>query len=150
MGGARVRGRSERKGWSANIFFHTCGVSSMTRLKYPHELREELWGIQSDRGSTCMLSSDLMVVATPPSEFREDSMHAMSLLEKWLQRNAVVGHRGRVQALVRVVGALLDGGKLALTHLGRHRRGDAFVKHHIKAVDRLLGTCRQGGTLVVR
>ena len=66
-------------------------------------------------------------------------MHAKSLLEKWLQRNAVVGHRGRVQALVRVVSALLDGGKLALTHLGRHRRGDAFVKHHIKAVDRLLG-----------
>ena len=86
-----------------------------------------------------MLSSDLMVVVTPPSEFREDSMHAMSLLEKWLQRNAVVGHRGRVQALVRVVGALHDGGKLALTHLGRHRRGGAFVKHHIKAVDRLLG-----------
>ena len=66
-------------------------------------------------------------------------MHAMRLLENWLQRNAVIGHRARVQALVRVVGALLGGGKLALTHLGRHRGGRAFVKHHIKAVDRLLG-----------
>ena len=66
-------------------------------------------------------------------------MHAMRLLENWLQFNAVIGHRARVQALVRVVGALLGGGKLALTHLGRHRGSRAFVKHHIKAVDRLLG-----------
>ena len=66
-------------------------------------------------------------------------MHAMSLLEKWLQRNAVIGHQARAEALVRVVGALLSGGRLALTHLGRHRAGGAFVKHHIKAVDRLLG-----------
>ena len=66
-------------------------------------------------------------------------MHAMSLLDKWLQRNAVIGHQARVAALVRVVGALLSGGRLALTHLGRHRAGRAFVKYHIKAVDRLLG-----------
>jgi hypothetical protein len=26
-----------------------------------------------------------------------------------------------------------------LTQLGRARRGNAFIKHHIKAVDRLLG-----------
>ena len=72
-------------------------------------------------------------------------MHAMSLLEEWLQRNAVIGHRGRIQALVRVVGALLDGGKLTLTQLGRHRRGGAYVKHHIKAVDRVLGNRRLHG-----
>ena len=66
-------------------------------------------------------------------------MHAMRLLEKWLQRNAIIGHQARMGALVRVVGALLSGGRLALTHLGRHRAGRAFVKHHIKAVDRLLG-----------
>ena len=58
---------------------------------------------------------------------------------KWLQRNAVIAHRARGHALVRAVGALLSGGKLALTHLERHRAGRAFVKHHIKAVDRLLG-----------
>ena len=60
-------------------------------------------------------------------------------MEKWLERNAVIAHQARVGALVRVVGALLSGGRLALTHLGRHRAGRAFVKHHIKAVDRLLG-----------
>ena len=46
-------------------------------------------------------------------------MHAMRLLEKWLQRNAVIGHQAREHALVRVVDALLSGGRLALTHLGR-------------------------------
>ena len=66
-------------------------------------------------------------------------MHAMGLLVKWLRRNSVIGYRARGHALVRVVGALLSDGKLALTHLGRHRRGRTFVKHHIKAVDRLLG-----------
>lgn len=66
-------------------------------------------------------------------------MHTISLLKSWFDRNAVVGHKARTAALLRVVDALLHGGKLALTHLGRHRRGDAFVKHHIKAVDRLLG-----------
>ncbi len=64
-------------------------------------------------------------------------MHAISLLKKWCERNAVIGHRARLDATLRVVVALLDGGKLALTHLGRHRSGSAFVKHHIKAVDRL-------------
>lgn len=66
-------------------------------------------------------------------------MHTISLLKKWLECNAVIGHRARAEALLRVVEALLSGGKLALTHLGRHRGGQAFVKHHIKAVDRLLG-----------
>ena len=66
-------------------------------------------------------------------------MHTMRLLEKWLQRNAIIGHQARVGALVRVVGALLSGGQLALTHIGRQRAGRAFVRHPIKAVDRLLG-----------
>ena len=66
-------------------------------------------------------------------------MRTMSLSEKWLQRNAVIGHRARRQALVRVVSALLTGDKLALIHLGRHRGGRASIKHQIKAVDRLLG-----------
>lgn len=66
-------------------------------------------------------------------------MHAISLLKSWCERNQAFGHRARLGALLRVVKALLDGGKLSLTHLGRHRGGNAFIKHHIKAVDRLLG-----------
>ena len=51
----------------------------------------------------------------------------------------VIGHAARATALGRVVHALVMGGKAALTHLGRNRAGQARVKHHIKAVDRLLG-----------
>jgi hypothetical protein len=40
-------------------------------------------------------------------------MHALSLLKGWFERNEVIGHRGRLDALLRVVKALLDGGKLA-------------------------------------
>ena len=66
-------------------------------------------------------------------------MHAISLLQTWLERNGVIGHQARVVALMRVVESLLSGGKLSLTQLGRYRAGPAYVKHHIKAVDRLLG-----------
>ena len=86
-----------------------------------------------------MLSPDLMVASTPPLEFREDSMHAISFLEKWFQHHAVISHQARAGALVRVVGALLSGERLALPHLGRHRRGGAFLRHRIKAVNRLPG-----------
>jgi len=66
-------------------------------------------------------------------------MHPISLLKNWLKRNDLIAHRARLDATVRVVKGLLDGGRLSLTQLGRHRPGHAFVKHHIKAVDRLLG-----------
>ena len=66
-------------------------------------------------------------------------MHALSLLESWLERNGAIGHRARLEAVMRVVESLLSGAKLSLTHLGRCRPGGAYVKHHIKAVDRLLG-----------
>lgn len=66
-------------------------------------------------------------------------MHVGQFLSRWLEQREVVGHATRVTALVRVVQALVMGGKAALTQLGRNRAGTARVKHHIKAVDRLLG-----------
>ena len=66
-------------------------------------------------------------------------MHVERLLSRWLDQRMVIGHAARATALVRVVQALVMGGKAALTQLGRNRAGDARVKHHIKAVDRLLG-----------
>ena len=51
----------------------------------------------------------------------------------------MIGHAVRAAALVRVVGALLIGGKLSLTQLGRGLTGVARVKHQIKAIERLLG-----------
>jgi hypothetical protein len=67
------------------------------------------------------------------------NMHVTQVLSRWLEQRLVVGHAMRATALVRVVQALVFGGKAALTQLGRNRAGSAKVKHHIKAVDRLLG-----------
>ena len=66
-------------------------------------------------------------------------MHVRRLLSRWLEQREVIGHAMRAMALVRVVQALVMGGKAALTQMGRNRAGEAHVKHHIKAVDRLLG-----------
>lgn len=65
-------------------------------------------------------------------------MH-IRVLTQWLEDRTVVGHAARAAIITRVVGALLTGGKLSLTHLGRNLDGRAHVKHQIKAVDRLLG-----------
>src|ERR1043165_5868615 len=66
-------------------------------------------------------------------------MHVVAILSRWLLDFTVIEHRARSLALMKVVQALVAGGKLCLTHLGRFRAGSARVKHHIKAVDRLLG-----------
>jgi hypothetical protein len=61
------------------------------------------------------------------------------ILSRWLNNHEVISHSARAAALVRVVGALLIGGRLSLTHLGRNLSGNAHEKHQIKTVDRLLG-----------
>jgi hypothetical protein len=66
-------------------------------------------------------------------------MHAVRFLSRWLQWRSVIKHRNRSAALVKVVAALLIGARLSLTQLARRRCGSAYPKHHIKAVDRLLG-----------
>ena len=66
-------------------------------------------------------------------------MHATGLLSQWLAENNVIEHGARREAVRKVVEALLSGGKLSLTQLGRHRPGTAYPKHQIKAADRLLG-----------
>src|SRR5689334_20960616 len=65
-------------------------------------------------------------------------MH-VKVLSQWLGRQDVIGHSSRVAAVLRAVGAVLAGGKLSLTHIGRNLAGQAQVKHQIKAADRLLG-----------
>lgn len=61
------------------------------------------------------------------------------MLHKWLVNSCPEVHLYRVDALVKVVDGLLSGAKLALSHLGRNLRTDAFAKYNIKCVDRLLG-----------
>ena len=66
-------------------------------------------------------------------------MHALRYLSCWLEERAAIGHKARATALNKAVAALLVGGRLSLTQLARRRAGHAFEKHHIKAIDRLLG-----------
>lgn len=66
-------------------------------------------------------------------------MHVTKVLSRWFGDKKVISHRGRETAVARSVQALLVGQRLSLTHLGRSRPGTAHAKHHIKAVDRLLG-----------
>lgn len=70
-------------------------------------------------------------------------MH-LKVLSQWLAEQLVIGHLSRTAALLRAVGALLTGGKLSLTHIGRSLDGPAHVKHQIKAADRLLGNRHLG------
>lgn len=65
-------------------------------------------------------------------------MHT-KILSRWLDERQVIGHAARAAVLLRSVGAVLTGGKLSLTHLGRNLSGNALAKHQIKAMDRLLG-----------
>jgi hypothetical protein len=60
-------------------------------------------------------------------------------LSQLLVARTVIEHTARVTALIRAVGALLVGGRLSLTDLGRNMSGSGHAKHRIKAVDRLLG-----------
>jgi hypothetical protein len=71
-------------------------------------------------------------------------MHT-KVLSRWLASSGAIGHAKRSEAVVRTVSAVVRGGRLALTSLGRSRPGTAHVKHQIKAVDRLLGNRHLSG-----
>ena len=66
-------------------------------------------------------------------------MHPISLLQGWFERNCSFSHRARRGALLRAVAALLRGGTLTLSQLGRSMHGALRTKHKIKCIDRLLG-----------
>lgn len=66
-------------------------------------------------------------------------MHVTKFITQFVGEIEGIGHAARRLALLKVVVSVLQGAKLSLTHLGRRRGGDAFAKHQIKAVDRLLG-----------
>jgi len=66
-------------------------------------------------------------------------MHVSKLLHTYLQKSCADIHKARLSSLMRAANSLLNQGKLSLTSLGRHLTGSGFVKHKIKAMDRLLG-----------
>ncbi|HKY35643.1 MAG TPA: hypothetical protein VJN18_06890 [Polyangiaceae bacterium] len=66
-------------------------------------------------------------------------MRSLEILRETLGKGFGFLHAKRQAALWRAVEALLIGGRLWLTALGRDMPGCAKEKHRIKAVDRLLG-----------
>lgn len=75
-------------------------------------------------------------------------MHAPWTLQRRLHAGLTFMHAQRQQALWRAVEALLVGGKLWLSGLGRFRCAPSQDKHGIKAIDRLLGSRPLHGELV--
>lgn len=66
-------------------------------------------------------------------------MRSIEIIQKELADGFGFLHMRRQEALWRGVEALMRGGRLWLTALGRDMSGNALEKHRIKAVDRLLG-----------
>lgn len=86
-----------------------------------------------------MVPSDLIGGYKDIDIKKRDSMVALSLLEQWLGRNCSSMHAGRRRALMKVLGALLQGGKAMLTDLGRHVVAGGYEKHVIKCAGWLIG-----------
>jgi hypothetical protein len=66
-------------------------------------------------------------------------MRALTIIRRLLGPFLPDVHAARLHAVFVVVDALLHGGRLSLTALGRAVRGQVAAKHNIKRVDRLLG-----------
>ncbi|WP_321528834.1 IS4 family transposase [Sedimenticola selenatireducens] len=64
-------------------------------------------------------------------------MHTLSILYKLLAQSVPV-HAKRLNAITAAVHALSQGATATVTSLGRHVAGDAYDKHKIKRIDRLL------------
>jgi hypothetical protein len=80
-----------------------------------------------------------MLVVTTHASSQGRTCTQSDFLSQWLAEHTVIQHRALREALLKLVQALLSGGKLSLTQLGRYRAGEAYPKHQIKAADRLLG-----------
>ncbi len=66
-------------------------------------------------------------------------MRAVKTLHQLLISSLVTIHAARIKSVFWAVRALVHGGRLSLTGIGRASRTTALTKHNIKRVDRLLG-----------
>jgi hypothetical protein len=69
-------------------------------------------------------------------------MRAVKTLQQLLISSLVKIHAARIESVFWAVSALIRGGRLSLTGLGRASGGAALTKHNIKRVDRLLGNTK--------
>ena len=66
-------------------------------------------------------------------------MRALGILRRKLSNRLQTVHNARLDAVFAALDALLRGGRLSLTALGRAIGGTVAAKHSIKRIDRLLG-----------
>jgi hypothetical protein len=69
-------------------------------------------------------------------------MRALEVLQNPFECSLSNVHKRRREAVLRAVIALIHGGRLWLTALGRSMPGNTSDKHRIKAADRLLGNAK--------
>ncbi len=75
-------------------------------------------------------------------------MQAMMIVQRYLKTACASIHATRQTVLFAAVDALIHGGRLTVTGLGRAVRGRTTVKHAIKRMDRLLSNGRLYGERV--
>ena len=68
-----------------------------------------------------------------------DAMRATAILDRCFAKDLDSIHTARLKSVFFGVDALLRGGRLSLTELGRAARGRVLPKHNIKRIHRLLG-----------
>lgn len=66
-------------------------------------------------------------------------MHATQVINNHLEKSCQGIHKKRMNALMSMVTACIQGRKLSVTGLGRSIRNDVYEKHNIKRADRLMG-----------
>jgi len=66
-------------------------------------------------------------------------MRVVAMVRELIGRCSSVVHAVRLATVVRLIEAIILGGKLSPATIGRSLRGSARPKHEIKKVDRLLG-----------
>ena len=75
------------------------------------------------------------------------AMRATSILQRCFSKDLHSIHKARLKSIFFGVEALLRGGRLSLTELGRAASSQALPKHNIKRIDRLLGNTHLPGEL---
>ena len=71
-------------------------------------------------------------------------MSIIQTLHSFLKLSLPSIHEMRLKALMAAVEAGLSGASISITTLGRALSGQAFIKHKIKRMDRLVGNANLG------
>jgi len=69
-------------------------------------------------------------------------MQHLTLLENLLTNSGAIGHKQRTASVVKAVASLVQGGKLSLTSIGRHRLEKIQPRSKIQSTNYLLGNYR--------